>query len=81
MLIFELIRLNNRLMAYNWQLPDWPHFTYDIGEAQPAIIDFTRAIGKVGGFLEVLPDNLKQETPAQIMPAEAVRTSETEGNM
>ena len=66
-------------MAYNWQLPDWPRFTYDISEAQPAIIDFAQEIGEVDGFLEGLPDNLKQETLVQIMLAEAVKTSEIEG--
>lgn len=66
-------------MAYNWQLPDWPRFTYDITEVQPVIIDFAREIGEVDGFLEGLPDNLQQETLVQIMLAEAVKTSEIEG--
>jgi len=66
-------------MAYNWQLPDWPRFKYDITEAQPVIIDFAQEIGEVDGFLEGLPDNLKQETLLQIMLAEAVKTSEIEG--
>ncbi len=66
-------------MAYNWQLPDWPLFTYDTAEAGGMIIDFAREIGEVDGFLEGLPDVLKQEALVQIMLAEAIKTSEIEG--
>ncbi len=66
-------------MAYNWQPQGWPDFTYGVAEAQLSILAFAQEIGEVNGLIQGLPDALKQETLLQVMVAEAVKTSEIEG--
>ena len=64
---------------YNWQIPDWPLFIYEVQAVQPLIVSFAQEIGEVSGMLQALSDELKQETLLQLMLSEAVKTSEIEG--
>lgn len=64
---------------YNWQLPEWPNFVYDVQEIQPLILAFAQETGEVSGMIQGLSDDLKQETLLQLMLSEAVTTSEIEG--
>lgn len=64
---------------YNWQLPEWPDFFYEIQEIQPLIIAFAQETGEISGVMQGLSDDLKQETLLQLMLSEAVKTSEIEG--
>ncbi|MGY4384663.1 Fic family protein [Pedobacter sp. UYP24] len=66
-------------MVYNWQLPNWPHFVYELNEIQHLIVELAEEVGQVNGILLGLPEDLKQETLLQIMLSEAVKTSEIEG--
>ncbi|MGN7720312.1 Fic family protein [Chitinophaga sp. 22620] len=66
-------------MAYHWQLPDWPNFTYRTEDIQPLITDFARETGEMNGVLLALPGNVQEEISLQLMLAEAVNTSEIEG--
>ncbi|GAA3957489.1 Fic family protein [Mucilaginibacter dorajii] len=66
-------------MIYNWQLPEWPNFVYGVQEIQPLILAFAQETGEVSGIIQALPDDLKQDTLLQFMLAEAVKTSEIEG--
>jgi Fic family protein len=66
-------------MAYNWQLPDWPHFTYDVHQIQPVIMALAQEMGEVNGIVMSLPNELKEETLLQLMLSEAVKTSAIEG--
>ena len=66
-------------MTYNWQLPNWPDFTYKLEEAQPIIINFAKEMGEVHGIIQALPTDLQQETLLQLMLSEAMKTSEIEG--
>lgn len=79
MRIFEPIKINNRLMTYNWQYPNWPHFTYDTTAIDAGVSAFTLAFGEVKGMLETLGEEVKQETLIQFMIDEAMKTSEIEG--
>lgn len=66
-------------MKYNWQLPEWPHFIYEVQEIQSLVIAFAQEAGEVSGIMQGLSDDLKQQTLLQFMLTEAVKTSEIEG--
>ncbi|WKN45385.1 Fic family protein [Tunicatimonas pelagia] len=66
-------------MAYNWQLPDWPDFTYSIDEVEDKLFDFAQRVGRVSGVLAGLPDTTQTEAVIDLMVSEAVKTSEIEG--
>lgn len=66
-------------MQYNWQLPDWPNFTYDLTECEPALLEFVQVAGQVNGVLKTLPESVQMEAIVDVMIAEAIKTSEIEG--
>lgn len=66
-------------MAYNWQLPDWPDFKYDLSKVFSLLMQFSEEIGHAGGMLKTLPENLQLETLIDTLITEAIKTSEIEG--
>lgn len=66
-------------MDYNWQQPDWPDFTYDLKGIEDVLFSFAERAGRVGGLLEGLPEVAQTETMIDMMVAEAIKTSEIEG--
>lgn len=66
-------------MAYNWQLSDWPEFTFDLSGIEDILLAFATETGRISGLLQAIPDNVQIETVIQTMVAEAVKTSEIEG--
>lgn len=66
-------------MTYNWQQSDWPHFKYDLRTIEDVLFAFAERVGRVGGLLEGLPENDRNEAMINIMVAEAIKTSEIEG--
>ncbi|MDN5217470.1 Fic family protein [Fulvivirgaceae bacterium BMA12] len=66
-------------MTYNWQQPDWPEFTYRLDEVEALLFEFAERTGRISGFLQGLPEAAKTETIIAVMVAEAVKTSEIEG--
>lgn len=66
---------------YHWQSENWPHFTYEVEEIQSLIISFAEEFGEMNGVLLGLPSEVKQETLLQVMLAEAIKTSEIEGEL
>lgn len=66
-------------MEYNWQQPDWPNFTYDLKGIEDVLFSFAERAGRVGGLLEGLPESAQTETMIAMMVAEAIKTSEIEG--
>ncbi|MEO6285742.1 MAG: Fic family protein [Dyadobacter sp.] len=66
-------------MYYNWQLPDWPDFKYELADSIDQLIAFAEETGNVSGLLKAAPDVVKVETLIDIMVAEAIKTSEIEG--
>ncbi len=69
---------HNRLI-YNWQLPDWPEFTYQLADIEEVLFSIAEATGHITGILKALPENIKTETLINIMVAEAIKTSAIEG--
>ncbi len=66
-------------MSYNWQLPDWPQFQYDLTHIQDLLLTFAEKEGHVSGILKALPEDAQTEAIIDMMVAEAMKTSEIEG--
>lgn len=64
---------------YNWQQKDWCNFTYQLPENQKVFVDFYRRIGEVGGVVKSLSEKAQNQTVLDTMLAEAIKTSEIEG--
>lgn len=66
-------------MGYNWQENDWPEFRYDLTRVEDALLAFAERTGRAGGLLKGLPDGMQAEAVIDMMVAEAIKTSEIEG--
>ena len=66
-------------MKYNWQLADWPDFQYNVTDIQDTLFAFAQKTGHVSGILKGLPDSTQTEAILDLMVAEAIKTSEIEG--
>jgi len=66
-------------MAYNWQQKDWPNFTYDLSGIEDELFLFAEKTGHVSGIMKALPEDTQMEAIIEIMVAEAIKTSEIEG--
>jgi Fic family protein len=70
---------HDRFTMYNWQLSDWPQFRYDLTDLEGTLLAFADKSGQVKGLLKGLPEGVQTETIVDIMIAEAIKTSEIEG--
>ncbi|HMQ62224.1 MAG TPA: Fic family protein [Flavilitoribacter sp.] len=68
-------------MQYNWQLNDWPDFRYDLTGMEKDLLAFAQSSGHVKGLFKALPEPLEEQARIDIMVAEAVKTSEIEGEI
>lgn len=66
-------------MTYNWQLPDWPKFTYQLEQLEPKLLHYAQLSGKLSGSLDGLGSELKENTLIDFMVMEAIKTSKIEG--
>lgn len=66
-------------MMYNWQQPDWPEFRYDLQHIEDVLYAFTEQSGHMSGVLKALPEDTRMEAIIDTMVAEAIKTSEIEG--
>ena len=66
-------------MIYNWQQPDWPAFKYDLQDIEDLLFAFAEETGHVSGLLKAMPDDMQMEAILHLMVAEALKTSEIEG--
>lgn len=66
-------------MRYNWQQNDWPNFQYKTKDLEDGLYDFAQRTGRVSGVLEGLSDTEQTEAVINLMVAEAIKTSEIEG--
>jgi Fic family protein len=67
------------MMKYNWQQNDWPHFKFSLDGIEYDLLIFSEKLGRVSGILEGLPEETKQDLIVDIILAEAIKTSEIEG--
>lgn len=66
-------------MIYNWQLPEWPNFNYDLSKVEDRIFDFAQKVGKINGVINLLPEDKRENALIETMVIEALKTSEIEG--
>jgi Fic family protein len=64
---------------YNWQLPNWPDFKFELAEAEAMLYAFAEETGYVTGILKTLDADVQLEAIVNVMAAEAIKTSEIEG--
>lgn len=68
-------------MAYNWQLPDWTNFTFDINQLQGKLLQYSQGLGQIQGEIAHLSADERLNINLQIMVDEAMKTSEIEGEL
>jgi len=66
-------------MTFNWQQEDWPQFSYDLTRLEEKLYLFSEKIGAVSGVLKALPEDTQLSAIIDTMVAEAIKTSELEG--
>ena len=66
-------------MECNWQHKDWPNFTYSTEEVEAQLYEFSERAGKINALLEILPEETRLEAVIDLLVAEAMKTSEIEG--
>lgn len=68
-------------MQWNWQHPDWPHFTYNTTELEGLEERFLKQSGVVIGALKHVDADEKNDLIINLVSIEAVKTSEIEGEI
>ena len=66
-------------MAYNWQQKDWTKFRYSLEGLEDILFAITDQIGHVAGIMKALSADSQMEAVLGAMVAEAMKTSEIEG--
>jgi Fic family protein len=68
-------------MAWNWQQPDWPNFTWNRSRLRKAEEHFLVGSGLFLGTLKHLPPSGQELLTVEALSTEAVTTSEIEGEI
>ena len=68
-------------MTWNWQQPDWPHFTWNQGRLAEAEKQFLLGSGVFLGAIKHLGDEERNQLIVEAMSTEALTTSEIEGEI
>ena len=69
----------SRKPRYIWQLPDWPHFSYDATALAAALAQVHRAHGQLMGRMAELGMAQREQATLQVLTQEVIKTSEIEG--
>ena len=64
---------------YIWQLPDWPHFTFDAAALAAPLAQVHRAQGQLMGHMAGLGLAQRDQATLQVLTQEVIKTSEIEG--
>src|SRR5579862_6115714 len=73
--------MNLSLMTWNWQQPDWPHFTWNRDRLAAAEKEFLLGSGVFLGAIKHLGDDDRNQLTVEAMSTEAITTSEIEGEI
>jgi len=68
-------------MTWNWQLPDWPTFSWDKSLLRKAEDHFLVGAGVFAGTLKHLPQSGREQLTIDVISTEALTTSEIEGEI
>jgi Fic family protein len=66
-------------MKYNWQLPDWPRFTFSKASVDNVINEYNKAAHQFIGSLDQLPQEDRETAIIDLLVGEATNTSAIEG--
>lgn len=66
-------------MLWNWQLPNWPHFTYNPEAIEDLEKKFLVKTGSAHAFLKSVDDQERKQFIVEIMSVEGVESSKIEG--
>ncbi|MFZ0565315.1 MAG: DUF4172 domain-containing protein [Chlamydiales bacterium] len=66
-------------MVWNWQLPDWPHFTYDPSTITKLEKQFFQGAGGVFAILKHLDEEPRHRFIIEILSTEGINSAEIEG--
>ena len=66
-------------MKYNWQQSDWPHFQFKTHEIDHLLLNYLQNAGRLEGALRSFDKSNREETIIELLIAEAIKTSEIEG--
>lgn len=66
-------------MMYNWQHKDWPNFTYKTDKQGGQLVKYSVNTGLLLGMADSLGNQSKNEVIINMLVAEAMKTSEIEG--
>src|SRR5882672_8020530 len=66
-------------MAWNWQQPDWPGFTFDAGALEPLEKQFLLHSGELIGAFKHIGSDDQDTLKIELISDEAIKTSEIEG--
>jgi Fic family protein len=69
------------LKIWNWQQPDWPHFTYDARRLESQEASFLKQGGTLIGAFKHLRPTQEHELLAETATSEAITTSAIEGEV
>jgi len=64
---------------YNWQHKNWPNFKFNLDGLEDLLIDIQSNVSLVTGAVSALPEKMQTEALVQTIVAEALKTSEIEG--
>jgi Fic family protein len=64
---------------YNWQLPDWPIFKYQLDGFEALLMAIAENLGEARGVMRALPKELIESSAIDMMVNEALMTSAIEG--
>lgn len=68
-------------MKYNWQKKGWPNFTYELEELTELEKEYAHLLPEAQGILRFIPLEVKYKHFVEVMCAEAMDTSEIEGEL
>jgi Fic family protein len=68
-------------MAWNWEEPTWPHFTYDRAAVEPLEAEFLRRSGEFVGAFKHVSQGDQGDLRIELISDEALKTSEIEGEI
>jgi Fic family protein len=68
-------------MRWNWQKPDWPHFSWNSARLRKAEEQFLVRIGSFAGSLKHLESTDQEQLMVEAISTEALTTSEIEGEI
>jgi Fic family protein len=79
--IWVYIEGDRSLMPWNWELPDWPKFSYDPDRISPLERQFLLSVGSASAYLKTIDEQEYNRFIVEILSLEGVESSRIEGEI